>query len=67
MSMESGFCYGLDAIGSEIWTELQRPSTVSQLQSLCRDRYTGVAAIMDADVEELLSKLLTEGLIEAVA
>ena len=66
MSMEEGYCYGLDAIGSEVWLALRSPATLEQLQSMCRDRYAGDPVIIDNDVAELLSKLRAERLVEAV-
>lgn len=65
MSVEAGRYYGLDAIGGEIWSLLERPIRV---EALCADlaaRYDAEPGIIARDVLNLLDQLLAHDLIKA--
>lgn len=65
MSVERGSYYGLDPVGSDIWRQLGQPVRVAQLCQQLLQRYDDDPATVLGDVIDLLSRLSTEGLIDA--
>lgn len=63
MSLERSRCYGLGAIGSEIWKRLESPVRVSDLVAELTERYEAQPGLIERDVLELLTQLAEEGLI----
>lgn len=64
LDVESGLCFGLNDVGSEIWRRLQTEITVRDLcRELC-DVYDVDYAQCEADVIGLLDDLRSEGMIE---
>lgn len=67
MSMEKGAYYGLDEIGSQIWTQLAEPTRVVALCEALAARYEAPAAQIEADVKAFLQELLDEGMVQIVS
>ncbi len=63
MSLERSRCYGLGAIGSEIWSKLASPIRVADLVAEFNDRYAAPPGVIERDVLQMLAKLADEGLI----
>ena len=64
LDVESGLCFGLNAVGSEIWRRLETEIVVQDLcLSLC-EAYDVEYAECEADVIALLEDLRSEGMIE---
>jgi hypothetical protein len=66
MSLEKGAYYGLDEIGSQIWTQLAEPTRVAALCETLAARYEAPRAQIEADVTAFLQELLDEGMIQIV-
>jgi hypothetical protein len=64
LDVQQGLYYGLDAVGAEVWSTLQAPSSVADIVDRIVTRYDVDRATAYADVEDLLLELLTLGLIE---
>jgi hypothetical protein len=65
LHMASGVYYGLDPVGSHIWTLLQEQAhTVGELRDQVCERYDVAADRAETDVRSLLDDLLAEGLVE---
>jgi hypothetical protein len=64
MSLARSRCYGLGAIGSEIWSRLMSPVRVSDLVEELSQRYEAPPGVIERDVLQLLSQLAEEGLIQ---
>jgi hypothetical protein len=64
MSLARSRCYGLGAIGSEIWSRLMSPVRVSDLVEELSQRYEAPPGVIERDVHQLLSQLAEEGLIQ---
>jgi hypothetical protein len=67
LDAEKGMCYGLDSVGSRIWTLLAEPRRVSNLCAVLVSEYDVDAADCERDVLVLLEELHGEGLIATVA
>ena len=63
MSLERSRCYGLGAIGSEIWSKLASPIRVADLVAELNDRYEAPPGVIERDVLQMLAQLAAEGLI----
>lgn len=66
MSLEKGAYYGLDEIGSQIWTQLAEPTRVAALCEALAARYEAPRAQIETDVKAFLQELLDEGMIQIV-
>jgi hypothetical protein len=64
LNLRDGIYYGLEAIGSEIWTLLQQPITVAEICQVVVDRYDVEGERCRQDVVGLLGELVKRGLIE---
>jgi hypothetical protein len=64
LDVESGHCFGLNSIGSEIWRRIETEIVVRDLcRQLC-DAYDVDYAQCEVDVLGLLEDLRSEGMIE---
>ena len=63
MSLERSRCYGLGAIGSEIWSRLASPIRVADLVAEFSSRYEAPPGMIERDVLQMLAQLAAEGLI----
>lgn len=63
MSLERSRCYGLGAIGSDIWKRLESPVRVADLVAELNEEYEAEPGRIEQDVLELLSQMADEGLI----
>ena len=63
LSVERGFYYGLDDIGSEIWQQMATPVSVGALCDALAAKYDADRATIEHDVLALLETLVAEGLV----
>jgi hypothetical protein len=64
LNVKSGVYYGLDPIGARIWSLMQEPRAVADIQSAILSEYEVEPERCARDLVGLLEKLLAEGLIE---
>ncbi len=64
LNVKSGVYYGLDPVGARIWSLLQEPRAVVEIQSAITSEYDVEPERCAADLTSLLEELLAEGLIE---
>ena len=64
MNVKNGIYYGLDPVGARIWNLIQQPREVAEIKTTITDEYDVEPERCARDLEDLLEKLLTEGLIE---
>jgi hypothetical protein len=64
LNLKNGMYYGLDAIGSRIWTLLQTPQSVAALRDAIVAEYDVDAARCERDLLALLTNLAAAQLIE---
>jgi Coenzyme PQQ synthesis protein D (PqqD) len=64
LNIKSGVYYGLDPVGARIWSLVQEPREVLEIQNTIADEYDVEPERCALDLAELLEKLLAEGLIE---
>lgn len=67
MSLEKGSYYGLDEIGSQIWTRLVEPTRIADLCEALAARYEAPRAQIETDVKAFLQELLDEGMVQIVS
>jgi len=63
LSLKNGTYYGLDEVGARVWCLLQQPRTIADLRSVLRAEYEVAPLELDADLDDLLSRLHRFGLI----
>lgn len=64
LNLENGVYYGLDAVGARIWTLLQEPVTFAQIREAMLLEFDVDADVLETDLRQLLSDLVTQGLID---
>jgi hypothetical protein len=64
LNIKSGVYYGLDPVGARIWTLMQEPRAVLEIQKTITGEYDVTPDQCARDLMALLEKLLAEGLIE---
>lgn len=64
LNIKSGLYYGLDPVGARIWSLMQEPRPVAEIQDAIAAEYDVEPERCALDLAELLQKLLAEGLIE---
>lgn len=63
MSIARGQCYGFDAIGTRIWSMIERPMPVGEVLATLLDEYEVPPETCRRDVTRLLAELAREQLI----
>src|SRR5262249_60852481 len=66
LSIEHGTCYGLNRVGSRIWTLLARPVRIRDLVATLLTEYEVDPDICERQVLDLLEEFRAEGLIKIV-
>lgn len=64
LNLDSGVYYGLNEVGTRIWSLISEPITVSQIQDDIRSEYDVQPERCSEDVLRLLEQLREAGLIE---
>src|SRR5579863_7906757 len=64
LNIKSGVYYGLDPVGARIWSLMQEPRAVAQIQEAITGEYDVEPDRCARDLIALLEKLFEEGLIE---
>ena len=64
LNIKNGVYYGLDPVGARIWSLMQEPRAVAEIQNTITGEYDVEPERCARDLVELLQKLLAEGLIE---
>jgi hypothetical protein len=64
LGMSAGRYYGLDAVGARIWQLIQTPTSVADLRRTIVSEYEVAPERCEADLLQLLEKMLAAGLVE---
>jgi hypothetical protein len=64
LNLKNGVYYSLDSVGARIWQLLQQPRTLDQIRTVVLEEYDVEPQRCERDLQELLRKLASEGLIE---
>ena len=64
LNVKNGVYYGLDPVGARIWSLMQEPRAVADIQNAITSEYEVEPERAGRDLVVLLEKLLAEGLIE---
>ena len=64
LNIKNGVYYGLDPVGARIWSLMQEPRAVADIQNTITGEYDVEPERCARDLVGLLEKLLAEGLIE---
>jgi Coenzyme PQQ synthesis protein D (PqqD) len=64
LSLKNSMYYGMNPVGTRIWTLLKEPRSVEQLRDALLNEYDVDAALCERDLLDLLGKMKSEGLIE---
>jgi hypothetical protein len=65
LNIETGVCYGLNGIGSRIWTLLAKPARISEICAILVSEYEVEVDTCENQVIDLVEQLLNEGLVIA--
>ena len=64
LNLRDGMYYGLEAVGSEVWTLLQRPITVAEICRVVSETHDVEPERCRADVIRLLSDMAERRLVD---
>jgi hypothetical protein len=64
LNLKNSMDYGMNPVGTRIWTLLKEPRSVQQLRDALLNEYEVDAALCERDLLDLLGKMKSEGLIE---
>jgi hypothetical protein len=64
LNLKNSMYYGMNPVGTRIWTLLKEPRSVEQLRDALLNEYDVDAALCERDLLDLLGKMKSEGLIE---
>ncbi|RPH64527.1 MAG: PqqD family protein [Acidobacteria bacterium] len=64
LNLRDGVYYGLEDVGSRIWSLLQEPVTISMLRDALVEEFDVDPARSERDVRALLEELAAHGLVE---
>lgn len=64
LGLSAGRYYGLDAVGARIWQLIQTPTAVGDVRQTIVEEYEVDPARCEADLLQLLEKMLAAGLVE---
>ena len=64
LNLKNSMYYGMNPVGTRIWTLLKEPRSVEQLRDALLNEYDVDAALCERDLLDLLRKMKSEGLIE---
>ncbi len=64
LNLQSGVYYGLNSLGARVWSLIQEPRTVSELQGVILEEYEVEPERCERDLLALLRKLVDAGLVE---
>jgi coenzyme PQQ synthesis protein D (PqqD) len=64
LNLKNSMYYGMNPVGTRIWTLLKEPRSVQQLRDALLNEYDVDAASCERDLLDLLGKMRSEGLIE---
>lgn len=64
LNLKNSVYYGLDSVGSSIWSLIQEPRTVAEIRSTLLNIYEVDAPQLDLDLQAILLQLSEEGLIQ---
>ena len=64
LNLKNSMYYGMNPVGTRIWTLLKEPRSVEQLRDILLNEYQVDAALCERDLLDLLRKMKSEGLIE---
>src|SRR5271170_5080931 len=64
LNLKNSMYYGMNPVGTRIWTLLKEPRSVEQLRDTLLNEYQVDAELCERDLLDLLGKMKSEGLIE---
>ena len=64
LNLKNSMYYGMNPVGTRIWTLLKEPRSVEQLRDVLLNEYDVDATLCERDLLDLLGKMKSEGLIE---
>ena len=64
LNLKSCIYYGLDSVGSRVWSLIQKPSTLAEIRNVLLSIYDVDGGDLESDLRELLTQLSEHGLIE---
>ena len=67
LNMKDGVYYGLDPVGASIWNLIQKPTVLEDVRDSILEEYDVGEEECQADLLELISQLVENGLVEVRA
>ena len=63
LNIESGVCYGLNAVGARVWNLIEEPTRIGEVCDTLLAEYTVEPDTCRREVLELVEELMSEGLV----
>jgi Coenzyme PQQ synthesis protein D (PqqD) len=64
LNLKNGVYYGLDPVGSRIWSLVQEPTTFAEIRDALLGHYDVEKVTLESDIRDLLNQLAEHGLVE---
>lgn len=67
LNLHDGVYYGVNSVGSRIWSQIQQPTSVGDLVAILTEEFEVGADDCQREVSLFLNQLLAKGLVEVTA
>ena|ERR1700674_3309878 len=64
LNLKNGVYYGLDPVGSRLWTLVQEPTTFGEIRDALLGHYDVDKGTLESDIRDLLNQLAEHGLVD---
>jgi hypothetical protein len=64
LNLKNGVYYGLDPVGSRLWTLVQKPTTFGEIRNALLGHYDVDKGTLESDIRDLLNQLAEHGLVD---
>jgi hypothetical protein len=64
LNLKNGVYYGLDPVGSRLWSLVQEPTTFGEICDTLLGHYDVDKRTLESDIRDLLNQLAEHGLVE---
>ena len=64
VNLKNGIYYGLDPVGTRIWTALREPVTFAEIRDALLNEFDVEPNALESDIRDFLRQLAEQGLIE---
>ena len=64
LDLKSGFYYGLDTVGAQVWSLIEHPMSIAAIRDAIMAEYDVPADVCEQDIRAFVDKMQAAGLVE---